>query len=352
MDIVEARKKAKELKKKLPQEPAPLEQEMTQAEESKPGLEAPRKASSRKEKRTKPKKSEAKKPVEKSVKAKTKIPKAQEKAPIKPSQVSGEKLRAEKSKTAPQEPEAEFFVDTSFGEDLPELRAEKEKLIIEAKAEKKKPEPAKPISPPTAKISEKKKAEEKPVLITKPEPEQILGEEKEKDFYELVVEDLLQYGYAHPELEGDLVEFLSFQLGGEIYAVSLTKIQQIIKPRSVTLVPGAPFYIMGILSLRGMIIPVFDLRKRLRLAQTQSSRFNRIIIVQPKEQVLAGILVDRVLEVARIPAEEIEPPPAIFSGVEAQFLEGIARHKGQMLIVLDLARVILGREESETQKVA
>jgi len=352
MDILEARKKAKELKKKLSQEPTSLEKEMPQAEESKPELEALQKTSSQKKKKPKPKKFQAKKPREESVKGKAQAPKATEKAPVKPSRISEERIGAEKPKTAMPEPGEEFFVDTSFGEDLPELEAKNEKLIIEEKAERKKIKPAKPISPATTKISEQKKPEEKPVLLPKPEPEQILGEETEKDFYELVVEDLVQYGYAHPELEGELVEFLSFRLGSEVYAVALTKIQQIIKPRSVTLVPGAPFYIMGIFSLRGMIIPVFDLRKRLGLAQTESNRFNRIIIVQPKEEVLAGILVDQVLEVARIPAEEIEPPPGVFSGIEAQFLEGIARHKGQMLIVLDLARVILGREENETQKVA
>ena len=156
----------------------------------------------------------------------------------------------------------------------------------------------------------------------------------------------MQYGYAEAEAE-ELLELLSFQLGEEIYAVPLIRIQQIIKPRPVTYVPRAPEYIMGIISLRGSIIPVFDLKRRLGLGVSEVGRKSRIIIIKLNEKVLAGLLVDQVLEVARVGSETLEPTPAIFTGVEGEFIEGIARYRGKMLIVLNLSQVILGRKEEE-----
>ena len=335
MDLLEARKKAKELKKKL-----------AQAGEEKKA----KKSASKKKPARKPGKKPAPKKAKKESQAKAPSLKAkEEKKEQVPEAVAGERPQPQEPAPLPSAPkEEDFFTDLSFGEDLPEVEAQGEEIILE---------PEKP-SPPSEPLPEKEQIppapepEAEPVPPIQPqvsEPKLVLESPETapgKDFYDLIVEDLVQYGYAEAEAE-ELLELLSFQLGEEIYAVPLIRIQQIIKPRPVTYVPRAPEYIMGIISLRGSIIPVFDLKRRLGLGASEVGRKSRIIIIKLNEKVLAGLLVDQVLEVARVGSETLEPTPAVFTGVEGEFIEGIARYRGKMLIVLNLSQVILGRKEEE-----
>ncbi len=346
MDLVEARKKAKELQEKKQETPAA--KPVMEKPES-PALEKPSaKKVPGKKKRPGPE-AKARPAAKKTEAKKAKAGKKTEPVPVK-------KAKAEKTgglpepkpaakpaptppaKTEPA-PTEELFVDMNFGEDLPDLTAKEKKPAREEKrgeAPKQKQEA----------ISEKKvEKQQAPAKSSELAPPAVLEPDSDKDFYELVVEDLVQYGYGEIESEADLVELLGLRLGSEIYAISLVKIQQIIKPRSITLVPGSPHYVLGIVSLRGMVIPIFDLRKRLGLEPVQPTRQTRIIIVKVKDSVLAGLYVDQVLEVARVPQSSFEAPHSIFSGAEGEFLEGIARYKNQMLIVLNLANVVLGKEE-------
>jgi len=369
MDLVEARKKAKELAEKKQQEtveikPSQIEtpesqEPVREKQETKAKKEEP-KAKSKEAKDQRPKrKDKAEKAGAKSGKLEAKSEKRTEKEepvarkekreelPAKP-ETDTEVAKAQ-NELKPMEQKEEAFVDMSFGEDLPDVRTEDKEITLletgaEKMAEKKKPgEEAK-----QAVVAELAKPAQAPNPVeTEASKEVTLEEDAEKDFYELVVEDLVQYGYGSIDKEKDLIELLSFRLGSEIYAVSLVKIQQIIKPRPITLVPGAPHYLLGIISLRGMIIPVFDLRRRLGLAPAQPGRQSRIIIIKARENVLTGLYVDQVLEVARISESSIEAPHAIFSagsgGMEGEFLEGIARHKNQMLIILNIEQVIFGK---------
>jgi len=346
MDLVEARKKARELEEKKRETPEPEKPASRKPEAKKPGKAAEKKQGPEAKakapaKKTEPKKRALKKkPLPQPAPAEMK--KAHPQKPHKKSTLAPESIPKpaevllKKTEPAKPEPAEEAFVDLNFGEDLPELLGKEKKLVLEEKK----------VKAPEAKVKglEKKPEPSKPAAGS-PKAEPALEKEAEKDFYELVVEDLVQYGYGELEAEADLIELLGFRLGQEIYAVSLVKIQQIIKPRPVTLVPGAPHYILGIVSLRGMIIPIFDLRRRLGLPRIQPTRQSRIIIVKVKENVLAGLYVDQVLEVAHVPQSSFEAPHAIFSGAEGEFLEGIARHKNQMLIVLNLDQVVVSKEE-------
>ena len=167
-----------------------------------------------------------------------------------------------------------------------------------------------------------------------------LSDEK-KDFLELVSDDLYRREFgeeAHVEA-GEQLELISFRLAQETYAVRLTHVQQIIKLREITLVPRAPEYILGVISLRGQIIPIFDLRRRLDLAAAEPTRETRIIVVMEGAKVI-GLIVDKVEQVVRIPAGMIEPPPPILGGLESEYIEGIGRFDGRMLILLNLSKVL------------
>ncbi len=325
MDLVEARKKAKELQAKQGTPPSP--DSAAAAPVLKPEPQKPEPKAGKKKKA--PAKARPQAPAKK-IEAKESnqaAPKAPEKKPAPeaaPAPAAKEPIKPERGEDA--------FGDMNFGEDLPKVESADHELILEEK------KPAGPVA-----RGKPKPAEDK----LRPKPAMDIS--TEKDFYELVVEDLVQYGYGELETKANLVELLGFRLGTETYAIPLVKIQQIIKPRPITLVPGAPHHILGIISLRGMIIPIFDLRRRLGLEPGPASRQSRIIIIKVGDNVLAGMFVDQVMEVARIPKDSIEDPHAIFSsagpGMEAEFLDGIARHKSLMLIILNLERVVLGKNE-------
>jgi len=164
---------------------------------------------------------------------------------------------------------------------------------------------------------------------------------EKKDFLELVSEDLYrrEFGEEARVEVGEQLELISFRLAQEIYAIRLTHVQQIIKLREITLVPRAPAYILGVISLRGMIIPIFDLRSRLGLAAEEPTRQTRIIVVMEGPKII-GLIVDQVEQVVRIPAQAIEPPPPVLGGLESDYIEGIGRFSGRMLILLNLSKVL------------
>jgi len=134
-------------------------------------------------------------------------------------------------------------------------------------------------------------------------------------------------------------QYLTFALGSEEYALDIGFIREIIKPREITDLPRVPDFVLGILSLRGMIIPVFDLQKRLRLGAVEISPASRIIVCHRDDR-SAGFLVDGITQVVRLPARSIEPPPAVLSGLDRDMVEGVGRHQGRMMILLDLESVL------------
>jgi len=135
------------------------------------------------------------------------------------------------------------------------------------------------------------------------------------------------------------MEFLGFILAGEEYVIDIMTIQEITRAVEVTRIPRMPDYMSGIITLRGTIIPIFDLRKRLNLTRESQGGDPRFIVAS-FEGSCAGIVVDRVTDVVRIKIDELEPPPFNVSGREGQFLKGIGYYMGRMLILLDYEKVL------------
>jgi purine-binding chemotaxis protein CheW len=134
-------------------------------------------------------------------------------------------------------------------------------------------------------------------------------------------------------------EYLSFVLASEIYAVNIFHIKEIIKPPMITKVPRTEGVILGILSLRGNIATVVDLRRRLGLRAEPQTRKSRVLIVQLDDD-LVGLLVDAVKHVIRLKSEDIEPPPGVFDRSEAEHIVGVGRVEGEMYTLLDLESVV------------
>jgi purine-binding chemotaxis protein CheW len=132
-------------------------------------------------------------------------------------------------------------------------------------------------------------------------------------------------------------ELLAFLLAGEDYAVELSRVREIVKVPSITEVPRAPRDVRGIMSLRGDVIPVFDVRRRLGLPPSRGdpSRDARVVIVDVADG-RVGVLVDAVAQVVRLRPSTIEPTPPGLGGAEAEYLAGIGRLKDRFFILLNL----------------
>ena len=146
-------------------------------------------------------------------------------------------------------------------------------------------------------------------------------------------------GMMSPAAGEEFQEFLCFRVSSEIYAINIMEIKEIIKPREVTEIPRAPGFVSGVLSLRGIIIPIFNMRLRLGLAEGEKSGRERIIVVKRGEEFF-GIFVDEVTQVVRIASATIEKPPAVLDGIDRDFVSGIGRFNSQMLILLNQEKIL------------
>ena len=134
-------------------------------------------------------------------------------------------------------------------------------------------------------------------------------------------------------------EFLSFRLGGEEYGIDILKVQEIRGYDAVTRVPDAPDYIKGVINLRGTIVPVIDLRLKLRLDNARYDAFTVMIVLNVEDRVV-GIVVDSVSDVIPLSAEQIRPTPEFGAAVDTRFISGIGTIDERMLILLDIETLL------------
>jgi len=137
----------------------------------------------------------------------------------------------------------------------------------------------------------------------------------------------------------EVLELLAFRLADEEYAVDILMIREIIRLVDITRVPRRPSFVKGIISLRGTIIPVIDLRTRLGLAESPPDRSTRILVVDLLKG-LIGVIADCVTDVVKVNQSGVEPPPAVRGGSSAAHLKGVTRINDRLLILLDLEKTV------------
>jgi len=139
--------------------------------------------------------------------------------------------------------------------------------------------------------------------------------------------------------QGIYQEFLCFKVSDEVYGVDIMDIKELIKPREVTEIPGAPSFVSGVISLRGVIVPIIDMPDRLGFARETATGRERIIVVRQGES-FTGLLVDEIIQVVRIAQEATEAPPTVLEGIDRDFVTGIGRAEGRIFILLNLPNII------------
>jgi len=140
-------------------------------------------------------------------------------------------------------------------------------------------------------------------------------------------------------MNGEL-HIVGFQVGRETYGVPITSLHEIVRVPEITVVPDAPDYMEGVINLRGKIVSVLDLRKRLGEAQVAPSRRNRILVVEHNGR-LAGLIVDSASEVLKIPAADVEPSPTEFVEGGLNCVTGLGKYQGRLIVLLDMAKLLL-----------
>ena len=140
-----------------------------------------------------------------------------------------------------------------------------------------------------------------------------------------------------------MAELLAFWVADEEYAIDIVAIQEIIKVPVITEVPRAPSQFLGIISLRGTIVPVVDLRTLLHLENRPITNASRILVLRGDGEPV-GMLVDQVSSVVRLDQETIEAPPKTMERGASELLRGVGKEGERMLIVLDLTAVLTALE--------
>jgi len=138
-------------------------------------------------------------------------------------------------------------------------------------------------------------------------------------------------------------QYLTFLLGGEMFAVAILNVKEIIEYGNLTEIPMMPPFIRGVINLRGAVVPVIDLAARFGGAESRVGKRSCIVILEVSEGDFRhdiGIMVDAVSEVIEIPGSEIEPPPSFGARIRADFIQGMGKVAGSFVIILNIVRVL------------
>ena len=153
----------------------------------------------------------------------------------------------------------------------------------------------------------------------------------------------------------ELGQYLTFLLSGEMYAVGILNVKEIIEYGQLTEIPMLPAFIRGVINLRGAVVPVIDLSARFGGHQTETSRRTCIVIIElssGEEHHDIGVVVDAVSEVLEVSSADIEPAPSFGAKIRADFIDGMGKIGGKFVIILDIQRVLSVDEIASLATVA
>lgn len=154
--------------------------------------------------------------------------------------------------------------------------------------------------------------------------------------------------------EGDskeILQLVTFRLGKEEYSIDILRVQEIIRHMELTRVPKAPDFVDGVINLRGRVIPVLDLRKRFGLPVSEKTDETRIIVVDISDKTV-GFKVDAVSEVLRLAADKVEPPPSLVAGIDSEYIKGVGKMEGRLIILLDVSKILTACEKESLAAVS
>jgi purine-binding chemotaxis protein CheW len=138
---------------------------------------------------------------------------------------------------------------------------------------------------------------------------------------------------------GKELHIVGFRIGRETFGVPISLVHEIVRVPDITCVPDSPEYVEGVINLRGKIISVVDLRKRFGEKQITATRKNRILVVEVENK-MVGMIVDSASEVLKVPDSEVDRPPIVFEEGEVNYVTGVGKLKGRLIILVDLTKIL------------
>jgi purine-binding chemotaxis protein CheW len=148
----------------------------------------------------------------------------------------------------------------------------------------------------------------------------------------------------------DVVQIVTFRVGGDFFAADVQAVERVLRYKQVTPVPNLPDWVAGVHEYQKRVVPVVDLRVRFELPRETPNADTRIIVFNTSSGWTGGI-VDAVLDVSAIERGRLETPPPLLRGLAAEYLHGIARRDGQLVLLLDADRVLSSTERALLRQV-
>jgi purine-binding chemotaxis protein CheW len=142
---------------------------------------------------------------------------------------------------------------------------------------------------------------------------------------------------------GKELQIVGFRIGRETFGLPISLVHEIVRPPEITNVPHAPEYVEGVMNLRGRIVPVIDLRRRFGETAIENNRKNRVLVADVDGRAV-GLVVDSASEVLKISDAHIEPPPSVFAAEGTNYVTGVAKHQGRLIILVDLRKILQSGE--------
>jgi purine-binding chemotaxis protein CheW len=150
------------------------------------------------------------------------------------------------------------------------------------------------------------------------------------------------------------VQLVTFFIGKERYGIDIMEVKEIVGIRDIRPIPYVPVYVAGILNLRGTIFPIIDLHKRFHLEEVDLNEDDRLLsgfIILEVGGRFIGIIIDKVLRVVTINPNQIQPPPQVFSGIGAEYIQGVINEEGEYLIILNIKKLFDPKELRQLDQI-
>ena len=156
-------------------------------------------------------------------------------------------------------------------------------------------------------------------------------------------------------MTGEL-HLVTFRIGAELFGVPIAMVQEIVRVPAITRIPQAPEFVEGVINLRGRVITVVDMRKRLNQAglpreQSNWARKSRILVIESGGR-LVGVIVDEVAEVLKLPGERVEQAAPLVAGLNNQYITGVGKLEDRLLILLDIEKILTANQLAALDELA
>jgi purine-binding chemotaxis protein CheW len=143
----------------------------------------------------------------------------------------------------------------------------------------------------------------------------------------------------------ETIEYLSFQLGEELFAIEVSKVREVLEYTTITRVPGATDFMKGVINVRGSVVPVMDLKNKLNMVESEAGINTRIVVLElmiNEEKIVIGSIADTVKEVIALYPGQIQAPPKLGSKLRIDYAKGMLEQDDRLIIILDIERVASG----------